>query len=290
MLLLSLQNSFISATGTIPYNMTNDYMFRVVLQKNKFVLKGLVGALLHLNPEFLEVEITNPIELGRSIENKDFILDVNVLINNQTMLNLEMQVINYGNWKERSLSYLCRSFDNVYKGHDYIEVSPVIQISFLDFELFPDHPEFYSTYMLENIKNHVIYTDKLRLSVVELNNTKLATDDDRHYEIDKWAALFKAKTWKELKSMAATNQYMESAVKTIFEVSSDENIREQCRAREEFESYQRYLQKRISDLEQQTADDQAALADRDATIANRDAKIADMQAKIDALMTQLEKK
>ena len=83
---------------------------------------------------------------------------------------------------------------------------------------------------------------------------------------------------------------MESAVKTIFEVSSDENIREQCRAREEFESYQRYLQKRISDLEQQTADDQAALADRDATIANRDAKIADMQAKIDALMTQLEKK
>ena len=144
--------------------------------------------------------------------------------------------------------------------------------------------------MLENIKNHVIYTDKLRLSVVELNNTKLATDDDRHYEIDKWAALFKAKTWKELKSMAATNQYMESAVKTIFEVSSDENIREQCRAREEFESYQRYLQKRISDLEQQTADDQAALADRDATIANKDAKIAEMQAKIDALMTQLEKK
>lgn len=83
--------------------------------------------------------------------------------------------------------------------------------------------------------------------------------------------------------MAATNQYMESAVKTIFEVSSDENIREQCRAREEFESYQRYLQKRISDLEQQTADDQAALADRDA-------KIAEMQAKIDELVTQLEKK
>ena len=288
----TIQNNlcFEEATGTIPYNMTNDYMFRVVLQKNKFVLKGLVGALLHLNPEFLEVEITNPIELGRSIENKDFILDVNVLINNQTMLNLEMQVINYGNWKERSLSYLCRSFDNVYKGHDYIEASPVIQISFLDFELFPEHPEFYSTYMLENIKNHVIYTDKLRLSVIELNNTELATDDDRRYEIDKWAALFKAKTWKELKSMAATNQYMESAVKTIFEVSSDENIREQCRAREEFESYQRYLQKRISDLEQQTADDQAALADRDATIANKDAKIADMQAKIDALMTQLEKK
>ena len=128
--------------------MTNDYMFRAVLQKNQFVLKGLVGSLLHLDPESLEVEVTNPIKLGESFENKDFILDVNVKVNNKTLLNLEMQIINYGNWKERSLSYLCRSFDNVYKSHDYLEASPVIQISFLDFELFPEYPEFFSTYMV----------------------------------------------------------------------------------------------------------------------------------------------
>ena len=140
--------SFEDVTGDIPYNMTNDYMFRAVLQKNQFVLKGLVGSLLHLDPESLEVEVTNPIKLGESFENKDFILDVNVKVNNKTLLNLEMQIINYGNWKERSLSYLCRSFDNVYKSHDYLEVSPVIQISFLDFELFPEYPEFFSTYMV----------------------------------------------------------------------------------------------------------------------------------------------
>lgn len=142
--------------------------------------------------------------------------------------------------------------------------------------------------MMENIKNHVIYTDKLRLSVVELNNTELATDDDRLYKIDKWAALFKAKTWKELKSMAATNQYMESAAKTIFEVSSDENIREQCRAREEFESYQRYLRKQISDLIQQTADKDAIIADKDSQLAEKDATIAHMQAQIAELKSQLD--
>ena len=32
--------SFEEATGKIPYNMTNDYMFRAVLQENETVLRG----------------------------------------------------------------------------------------------------------------------------------------------------------------------------------------------------------------------------------------------------------
>lgn len=226
--------------GEIRYNMTNDYMFRAVLQKNKKVLKGLAGALLHLDPESMEVEITNPIILGQSFENKDFILDTHVIINGRTRLNLEMQIINYNNWKERSLSYLCRSFDNVYKGDDYINAIPVIQIGFLDFDLFPEQPEFYATYMMKNVKNNIVYTDKLQLSVVELNHAELATDEDRLYEIDKWVTFFKTRTWKELKAMAVNNQYMEAAADTIFELSSDENIQELCRSRAEFEARERY--------------------------------------------------
>jgi len=247
------------------YNMTNDYMFRAVLQKNKKVLKGLIGSLLHLDPESLDVKVTNPIILGQSFENKDFILDINVIINEAARLNLEMQIANYSkrqkcmsftiidahdrirklvalrhavgaskrkyylrllynNWKERSLSYLCRSFDSVYKGDDYINAVPVIQISFLDFDLFPEKTEFYATYMLKNVKNGTIYTDKLQLSVIELNHTELATDEDRLHDIDKWVAFFKTRTWKELKDMAATNQYMEAAADTIFELRNCKKI------------------------------------------------------------------
>ena len=56
--------SLANASGKIPYNMTNDYMFRAVLQKNAKVLAGLVGSLLHLDPETLDVEIANPIILA----------------------------------------------------------------------------------------------------------------------------------------------------------------------------------------------------------------------------------
>lgn len=259
--ILNNNSNLANATGTIRYNMTNDYMFRAVLQKNQKVLAGLVGALLHLNPEELDVEITNPIILGNSIGDKDFILDIQVIVNRHTKLNLEMQVINYGNWKERSLSYLCRSFDNLAKGSDYINVAPAIHIGFIDFTLFEDAPEFYATYMMTHMKNHKVYTDKLQLSVIELKNIDLATEEDRRFQVDQWAKLFKAKTWEELKAMAVTNQYMESAVNTMYELSTDERVQEQCRRRAEYEYFQKQQEEKILALNKTVADQQAEITE-----------------------------
>lgn len=92
--------------------MTNDYMFRYILQKNKKVLIGLTCALLHLHTEeIMTISIENPIDLSKNITGKDFVLDIKILLNSNRLLNLEMQVKNEYNWKERSLVYLCRSFD-----------------------------------------------------------------------------------------------------------------------------------------------------------------------------------
>lgn len=261
-------------SGSLPYNMTNDYMFRAVLQENKMVLKGLIGALLHLAPESLEVEITNPITLGKSFNNKDIILDIHVIINGKTRLNLEMQITNYHNWKERSLTYLCRSFDNIRKGDDYAKAVPVIHIGFLNFDLFPENPEFYATYMFKNVKNDTVYTDKMQLSVIELNHTELATEEDRRYEIDKWVNFFKARTWKELNDMAATNQYMSAAADTIYELSSDENIRELCRRRADYEAEERRNAENAALIIKQSNE----LAKSRDKIARQEAEIARLRA------------
>lgn len=156
------------AHGIIPYNMTNDYMFRAVLQTNNKVLRGLICSLLHLsNDEIISAEITNPIILGESIENKEFCLDISVLLNNNTIINLEMQVANMLNWPNRSILYLCRSFDNPKRGQNYQETMPAIHIGFLDYTLFKEYPEFYATHKLINVKNHHIYSDNFILSMVD---------------------------------------------------------------------------------------------------------------------------
>jgi len=72
---VSLNGSLIvsrnSATGLLAIPMTNDYLFRALLQRNNKVLKGLICALLHLDPsDVSSVVIANPIELGNAIDDK----------------------------------------------------------------------------------------------------------------------------------------------------------------------------------------------------------------------------
>jgi len=96
--------SYLEASGIIRYNMTNDYMFRYILQKNQKVLKDLICSLLHLKPhQIRSIEILNPINLAEDVSGKDFILDINILLNNQKRINLEMQVINYHNWQRKKI-------------------------------------------------------------------------------------------------------------------------------------------------------------------------------------------
>ncbi|MCM1027793.1 MAG: Rpn family recombination-promoting nuclease/putative transposase, partial [Roseburia sp.] len=79
-----------SATGPIAIRMTNDYLFRALLQRSNKALKGLISSLLHMKPEQIQsAVITNPIELGESIDEKTFILDVKVILNNNAIINLE---------------------------------------------------------------------------------------------------------------------------------------------------------------------------------------------------------
>ena len=240
------------ATGKIDYGMTNDYMFRAILQKSRKTLIGLASALLHLNPEDIkDIEITNPIILGESINAKTFILDVNILLNNSRMLNLEMQVNNLHNWENRSLCYLCSDFSQLNKGDAYEDIKPVINIGILDYTLFEDTPEFYAEFELLNKKTHRRYSDKLGISVLDLTQIDMASDEDKAYGIDTWATVFKAKTWEELRMAVQSNEYMKDAAETLYELNSDETIRQQCEARRRAEIEEKHMQDKMKKLEEE---------------------------------------
>lgn len=274
-------------TGPIDYGFRNDYMFRAALQLSQKALIGLISSLLHLPPSAIKsVTITNPITLGATIEDKDFVLDTNVLLNNNTLINLEMQVNNLYNWPERSLSYLCRNFDQLNKGQNYSELKPVIHIGFLDYTLFPEHPEFYATYRLLNLKDHFEYSDKLTLSVVDLKHIELATEADKAYGIDKWAALFRSISWEEILMTAKNDEYLMEATKTLYNLNADDMVRQRCQARMDAELQEQYLLKKIDTL---TTDNDKLTADNDKLTADNDKLTADNAAK-DAEIETLKKK
>ena len=223
-------------TGRLPYTLTNDYLFHIVFQRNKKILRGLVRSLLNLkDEEIIDIWLENPITPGERIDAKTITLDLLITLNGNRIINIEMQVFNNKNWPERSLTYLCKSFDNLESGMDYFDVMPVIHIGILDFTLFPEYPEFYAHYAMKNIINNNIYSDKLLLNVLDLNQIHLATDEDISCGLPYWARLFKAKTWEELQMLASEYEVFEDITDTMQQALADKKTRMECEARECYE-------------------------------------------------------
>ena len=274
--------------GKLPYQLTNDYLFRAVFQARPKALEGLCRAVLLLSKEdTVSVTLQNPIELGKKIDNKEFILDLAILINNSHFLNLEMQVYRDSNWSERAICYTARSFDNLNQGQNYNAVLPVTHVGFLNYTLFPEHPEFYSTHLLMNKKNHHIFSDKFRICVVDLTQIELATEEDKHHDIDLWAKVFLATTWEEIEMLAQNNEYLQEAISGVRQLTADEQIRQQCQAREDYLYWERIREAQTTQLKEQLADAQAGLADARTGLADAQAEIADKDAYIAKLEAEI---
>lgn len=275
------------ATGELRYRLTNDYFFHVVFQSNPKALTGLCASLLHLEPEEItSVEVLNPIEFGKAVTDKEFILDLKVCLNDNRIINFEIQVEDEGDWPERSLSYLCRTYDQLAKGQAYIDVKPVFHIGFLDFDLKGFTPEFYATYKLMNVKNHEIYSDKFVLSVVNLNQIDKATEEDRRYGIDHWARLFKATTWEAIKMLAAKNEYIAEASETMLQSYHDACVRTYCEAVEEARLRRRGLEIRLERAEAKLQEKDSELQAKDSALLAKDEEIARLKALLDATSTE----
>ena len=283
-------HSFETATGSIDYPFTNDYMFRAILQKDKQVLKALVSALLHLEKDSVkEVTITNPIELGAAISDKDFILDIRIDLDGEKLIDLEMQVTNQYNWPERSISYAARSFDHLNSGQDYSEVLTVHSIGFLNYTLFPEAPEFFATYELRNRKTGKLYSSKFSIHVLDLTKIDLATKEDKKFGIDRWARLFMAKTWEELRMVAKNNPDLLQASNELYTINKDDLIRQQARARADAEFWERNRNARIKKLEEALIEKDNSIAEKNSMIAEKDNFIAEKDSEIHKLKEELAK-
>ena len=194
-----------------------------------------------------------------------------------------MQVINEQNWPERSLSYLCRAFDNLNSGENYSVVRPAVQIGILDFTLFPEYPEFYAAYQFMNIKNYMVYSDKMRLSVLNLTCKDLATKEDKKCHLNLWASFFKSTTWEELKMLAKQDQFISKASETIYQLTQEEQIRLQCEAREDYYRRQRTIQYNLDKQKDTIESQNITIESQNTTIENQNIIIKNQKATIQQL-------
>ena len=250
-----IQQDWLQKTGDLPFPMTNDYLFRAMCQKDNSALKSLICSILHWDKrQVISIDVTNPILLGKAIDDKEFILDVHVCMNNNITLNLEMQVFNNGDWPERSLMYLCRQFDQLCSGGDYEKSKSAIHIGILNFDPFKGQSRLRESYRMMGEETHLVYTDRFQLYTLCLPRAEQAEAADVHYHTNAWANYFTAKTWEELKMAAREDEGIASAVTTVRALWEDTEINARMQAREEYYRQKRRQQAQLEEAERKQAE------------------------------------
>ena len=142
----------------------------------------------------------------------------------------------------RSLAYLSRSFDQLEKGDSYQRVKETIHIGILDFtpKGFPDR--LYLDYYFYNLDTAHKYSDKMSIRVLQLNQLGKEEDEADMPELYRWAQLFKAETWEEMRMLAEKNAAIKECVVTYKELTADERARMEAEAREDYYRCQKDLE------------------------------------------------
>ena len=271
------------ATGPIRFTLMNDMMFHMVMSKSKRALKGLICALKGLREKDVKsVKLLTPIDYNEALH-KFIVMDVRVEMNNAEILDIEVQIGNEYDWIPRSLLYLCRAYDSLDAGEEYENVKPATQVGILNFDLFPEKPEFYAKYLMMNVKNGNIYTPDFALNVLSLKHIDLATKEDEENGLVYWAKLFKATTWEELRRL--------SEVSPVFREVTEKMAKSNAELKEKvlLEMHERYLHDyasikgHLARAEKELRKQKREVRKRDKEIEQRDLEIEKLRAELETL-------
>jgi len=206
-----------------------DFCFKELMDDD-VVRKGFLSALLGKRPEQIkETELLPTILKKRRPDDKWSILDVRVKMEDGTQVDIEIQLVNYKDWPERSLFYLCKMFcDQLKEGELYSRLKKCIHVGILNFNLFNDN-NYYSCFHFREDNRNDIYSDKLEIHILEL--TKVWNDNQPESDLLNWAKFLSGETKEDLASVAEKNSYINKAYERVLNISEDEEKRWEYEAR-----------------------------------------------------------
>ena len=209
-----------------------DFAFKEIMANEKARI-GFLSAVLKIRPEEIkETRILNTYLQKVHEDDKQGILDVRILMNNDTEIDTEIQLSELKVWADRALFYLSKMYtEQIKQGESYDVFKKCVNISILNFTLFPKEEEFYSRFHIREDTKNFLYTDKMEFHVIEL--PKLPEEiKENSSDIELWARFINAERKEELEMIATKNPYIESAYQQLQVISQDKEKRLEYEARE----------------------------------------------------------
>ena len=192
--------------------------------KNNDILADFLATVLGIGvEEITSIEILDNEMIPETLISKFSRLDLKLTLNGRTSVNIEIQVLNYSNYKERTLFYWAKVYtEELQKSEDYVNLKNVIAINVIDFNLF-DCKEYHSTFKIFEEHRQELLTDKLRIDFLELKKAK----KERGIMTDKkqmWMDFLNSNADDDetLDSLATKSPVMKKAVAVLRQMSADE--------------------------------------------------------------------
>lgn len=224
--------------------LTNDYVFKKIFAKpeNNIELKELLEAILNI--KINKVEVKNP-EISKNYQDEKLgILDIRAHINDDTIVDIEMQVANVYTIINRNISYSSRIItEQLQVGDSYKFLKKIISINILGENLLKRnsyhsiaHMKFEKTEKEKYVdmgfkEEQEELTDKIEVHYIELKKF-LKKNPGISNKLEQWLWLILGEEEK-VKMASKENKKIEKVVKDLDEMSADEN--------ERLEAYKRKL-------------------------------------------------
>ncbi|MGH8553846.1 MAG: Rpn family recombination-promoting nuclease/putative transposase, partial [Methylococcales bacterium] len=176
-------------------NPKTDFAFKKIFgsEESRDILLSFLNAMLDLRHPYCirDVQILDPYLAPKIKGMKDTYLDVRVKDEQGRSYIVEMQVLNVAGFEKRVLYNACKTYANqIQKGTDYFELTPVVAITITDFMMFDELPDVVNRFKLRAKANPEICQDDLELVFAELPKFT-RTQQELSSVLDKWLYFLK---------------------------------------------------------------------------------------------------
>ena len=216
--------------------LTNDFVFKKVFGKkgNESILKDLLEAILKI--KIKKIELQTEVELERElIDDKTGVLDIEATIDDNTIIDIEMQMRNQYNMKERSLFYWAGLYYTALKKKgEYKENKRVITINIVNFDMFKEGPYHEKIELRREYKN-ILLTNKLEIHFIQLSKFLKEGQEEKDKKMWQWLTFICNKNRKEVERVMKENKEIEKANEELEYLTGDDAVRRIAFLREKAE-------------------------------------------------------
>ena len=210
----------------LPTPKTDVVFHSLFRQGNENITKALVSAIINMPISSIDLSQDRHL-ITNSPNDKLGILDLKAILNDNTICNVELQLVNNKDTIPRLLFYWSNLFYNqLCRGDNYNTLNKTISIAILDYNLEDINSTHFphSIWKISNPFTLTILTDLFELHIIEIPKALKYLENNPDDLVSQWMLFLSEPNNREVLNIMKSNEEIEDAMKKLEEITSDAEL------------------------------------------------------------------